>query len=295
MGGATWSSAAYTTRSTEYQTQSREELFSRRRVREDFDPKGISLRESRDSEQNPESTPIIVGLDVTGSMGFIAEHIAKNSLGKLVEGILEKRPISDPHLMMMAIGDAYYDQAPLQVTQFEADIRIAEQLTDLWLEGRGGGNSFESYDLPWIFAANKTSIDSLEKRGKKGYLFTMGDELPPTTPSARSLSSKIGVNLQTDLKVEQALDSAREMYNVFHLIIEEGSFASRQVQRVTSEWKKLLGKKAISVNDYKYISEIIQSIIEINEGASPDDVIDQWEVSACRKAVEYSIYGPNTQ
>lgn len=295
MGGATWSAAEYTTRSATYSKQSREELFSKRRVREDFDPKKITVRESCDSVQNPNSTPLIVGLDVTGSMGFIAEHIAKNSLGKLVEGIISTKPISDPHVMMMAIGDIFNDEAPLQVTQFEADIRIAEQLTDLWLEGRGGGNSFESYDLPWIFASEKTKIDSFDKRGKKGYLFTIGDELPPTTAPASTLRNRIGVNFQQDIKLDESLAMAQEKYHVFHIIVEEGSFAKRNLPEVNQRWKSLLGKRAINLKHYEYISEVIQSVIQVSEGNDPQDVIDQWQEPMCRKTVEYALYGPTGQ
>ena len=82
--------------------------------------------------------------------------------GIMVEEILARKPVSDPHILCMGIGDVLCDQAPLQVTQFEADIRIAEQLEKLWLEKGGGGNSCESYNLPWYFAAMHTAIDCFE-------------------------------------------------------------------------------------------------------------------------------------
>ena len=61
--------------------------------------------------------------------------------------------------IIAAIGDSKSDLGPLQVTQFEADIRIAEQLLDLWLKGR------ESFGIsPNIFAAGETVFPHLSVR-----------------------------------------------------------------------------------------------------------------------------------
>ena len=75
--------------------------------------------------------------------------------------------VTDPQFLCAAIGDSKSDKTPLQVTQFESDIRIIRQLTDLYLEGGGGGNYGESYHLLWYFAAYRTAADCFEKRGKK--------------------------------------------------------------------------------------------------------------------------------
>lgn len=296
MGGGTFSASDYSTRSATLASKSRHEVFQKRSINKDFDPKFISLRESCDSDDSPESTAIIIGLDVTGSMGFIAEEINKNKLGPLVEGILERKPVTNPHIMCMAIGDITCDDAPLQVTQFEADNRMADQLSDLWLEGGGGGNNYESYDLPWIFAATKTKIDCFEKRGKKGYLFTMGDELPPRTAGRQLLNETLGTGAQSDLAVEDYLEMAQKQYHVFHIIVEEGSFCKYgRKERAFEAWDELLGKRAIKMNNYQYVAEIIQSVMEVNEGANPEDVISQWQDKNAREAVEYSLYGPSGQ
>src|SRR5215472_13749126 len=85
-----------------------------------FDPTAFGMRESRKSELNPQPTPIIAALDVTGSMGRVVEAMRKG-LGLLFEQIIERRPVSDPHVLAMAIGDFECDRAPVQATQFEAD------------------------------------------------------------------------------------------------------------------------------------------------------------------------------
>ena len=208
MGASRWNPNEWKRYSRRVCQQSREEIFSSYEMDPYLDPASIDLRESRDSAQNPNSTPLIVAVDVTGSMGILAEQLVKRGLRPLFEEIIDRRPISDPHVMAMAIGDANCDDAPLQVTQFEADITVAEQIEKIWLEGGGGGNCHESYNLPWLFAATKTASDSIEKRGKKGYLFTVGDEECPPGLKGRQIKQVLGVGAEQDMSSEEILSVA---------------------------------------------------------------------------------------
>jgi hypothetical protein len=225
------------------------EVFRSTRINEALNPKGILVRESCDSEANPASNALIIGLDVTGSMGIIAHTMAKEGLGTLIEGILDRKPVVDPHIMFMAIGDVRSDEAPLQVSQFEADIRIAQQLQDIYVEGHGGGNDTESYDLPWYFAATHTKIDCFDKRGRKGYLFTIGDEMPPVGLNQGHIKGVFGTDDQRGYTAEELLHMAEEKYNVFHVIVEQGNFARRNVKGVVGAWRELLGKRAIPLSN----------------------------------------------
>jgi hypothetical protein len=276
MGNQRWDSNDYTTyaRSTKIETLSREQVFTSRNVNKLLDPKNIVLRESCDSVNNPNSTPIIFGLDVTGSMGFIAESIAKEGLAALMTEIHESLPVTDPHLMFMAVGDIRTDQGPLQVSQFEADLNVIEQLRMLWLEGNGGGNNTESYDLPWYFAAHRTSIDSFNKRNKKGYLFTFGDELPPNEPLPESGLKRIfGGQIQTAGTPAELLEQAREKFKVFHIIAEEGSYCRSSKTKVRGQWTELLGNNAIFMKDHKDLVDIVIATLRIAEGADINEVI----------------------
>ncbi len=290
MGYSRWDDSDWKTYSARTSVSTREQIFSNHKIFEDFNPQKVTLRESRDSDLNPLSTPLIFGLDVTGSMGIIAEKMAKEGLGALVNGILDRVPVTDPHIMIMGIGDANCDRGPLQVTQFESDIRIAEQLSNIWLEGGGGGNSYESYDLPWYFAANKTSTDAWEKRGKKGYLFTIGDELPSPGINGSDLQRIFGKGQYTETVSSTAsLADAQEKYNVFHIIVEQGDFCRRNKEEVVSKWKRILDRRAIRLNDYNCISQVIISAIEVSEGRDPEDVINSWEIPKVKDAVRYAL------
>lgn len=267
MGGGTFDPKAYRAFTASTAGKSTHDIYSSRSINKNLDPAGVKIRESRDSEDNPNSTPLIVGIDVTGSMGMLADVIAREGLGTLFTGVLERKPIPDPHVMFMAIGDANCDSAPLQVSQFEADKRIIEQLTQIYLEGGGGGNNFESYNLPWYFAAFHTEHDSMIKRGKRGYLFTVGDEEAPRPLTKAQIKRFIGDDVETELSTKDLLQAAQRTYDVFHIIIEEGSHARSHRTEVLNSWRELLGQRVISLSDHRKLAETIVSAIEVAEGA----------------------------
>lgn len=283
MGNSRFDSTSYRTYSDTHslRSASREQVFTSRKIPQALDPKKIVIRESCDSHANPNSTPIILGLDVTGSMGFIAEQIAKEGLPELMERTYAELPVTDPHLMFMGIGDVRCDQAPLQVSQFEAGaIPLIEQLRTMWLESGGGGNHFESYDLPWYFAAYKTSIDSFAKRGEKGFIFTIGDEMPPPGLTQRDLLATFGEGQHVDPgSTPELILEAQKTFKVFHIIAEEGNYCRGRVNQVRQAWVNLLGPNVINMRDHKQLAEIIVSTLKVANGANVNNVINESQIS----------------
>jgi len=266
MGSGTFDPGKYRAYASTTVGKTTAEVFTSSSIKAALNPKGVAVRESRDSLDNPQSTPIIVALDVTGSMGILADTIARKGLGTLFTGIIDRKPVSDPHVMFMAIGDVECDRSPLQVSQFEADNRIVEQLTDIYIEHGGGGNGHESYELPWYFAAFHTVHDSLIKRGKRGYLFTVGDEPIGPGLSKEDLVQFLADGAERDFTTRECLEAAQRMYDCYHIIIKEGSHASSNLKSVTETWMPLLGQHVIQLADHTKLSETIVSIIEVAEG-----------------------------
>jgi hypothetical protein len=252
------------------------DLYQSRGMKEYYDPSKIKVRESRDSEDNPLSTAIIVGLDVTGSMGYLSEEIAKNSLNKTMLEIYDKEPVTNPHIMFQAIGDSKSDRAPLQATQFEADIRIAEQLLDVFFEGGGGGNGGESYCLSWYFADTRTDIDCYIKRGKKGYIFTIGDECCHDSLTREEIKRVFGDDAERDFSAKELYQSAAKKYNIFHIVTKAGSYKN---QKSGKAWEKLIPGRVIELEpeQLKYLAELFVSVMQLTEGGNKKDIVGQWK------------------
>lgn len=276
MGTGRWDPTDWTSYAKSTSSRPAAAIFTSRGLHEDLDPKKITIRESRDSDANPNSTPVIAACDVTGSMGMIADYFVKTGLGKFFEEVIERKPVPDPHLMVMGIGDFNFDRAPLQVSQFEADLSIAQQLEKVYVEGGGGNNDSESYDMAVYFAAYHTSTDCYEKRGKKGYLFTIGDEMPPSGTSKVLIEKHTADKVQATAEFADTIAAAEKMYNYYHIIVAEGSYARRRPAEVKKAWTDLIGQNAVVLDDYHSLSELMVSLIEINEGRDKDDVVGSW-------------------
>ena len=241
-----------------YATNSIGEIFSRRSLDNGMDPKNIELRESRDSEEHPNSVSIILGLDVTGSMGKIPHDLVKDGLPNIMGRVMEAG-IDDPQLLFLGIGDHKVDRAPLQIGQFESNDELLDKwLTNLYLEGGGGGNGGESYHLAWYFAATRTSIDCFEKRSQKGIIFTIGDEPVHRDLSRESINRFIDGE-ERSYTASELLSMAQEKYHVYHIHIVHGARSSDD--RVIGGWKELVGDNLFLIKNKKDIPNIISSTI----------------------------------
>lgn len=278
MGSGTYSPSDWRAYASKTKHKRAEEVFRSNTLDKDVDPRNVKVRESRDSANHPASTAIIIALDQTGSMNSVLERIVRKDLGVAFEEIINRRPVNDPQIMLMTFDDAHYIQdGCLQVSQFESETNpLTEQIDKTWLTNYGGGNASESYHLPLYFAATRTSIDCFEKRGKKGYLFTIGDEETPPALTRDQIAAIIGDSVEADFSYEDCLRMAEKMYHVFHVMVAEGSHFRYAGDTVKKKWSQVLGERALLLTDHSKLGEVIVSAIQITEGALVDDVVNSW-------------------
>lgn len=227
MGSGSWTTASFVNYATTrgYDTDSRgvvttnysnQEMFKSKELDSSLNPKNV-VRECCDSKEHPNTVPVILALDVTGSMGQAAVEISKK-LNNIMTKLYEQ--VEDIEFMVMGIGDLSYDRFPIQASQFESDIRIAEQLEKVYFEFGGGGNSYESYTAAWYFGARHTKLDCWN-RGKKGVIITIGDErLNPYLPvSGRrsGLGITTGDTLQADVETKDLYMETSEKFDIYHI------------------------------------------------------------------------------
>ncbi len=242
-----------------------QQLFTQRRLHPMLDPKNV-VRECRDSEDHPATVPVILALDVTGSMGAASAEVAKK-MNQVMLTLYDR--IKDVEFLVMGIGDLSYDRAPIQMSQFESDIRIAEQLDMVYLEHGGGGNAFESYTAAWYMGLHHTDLDAW-KRGRKGLIITMGDEpLNPYLP-AKPLAAAVGDGLQADVETRALYAEAARKFDICHMHVLHGQ-GNRYFDQVRNTFGKLLPAGRLISVDVEGISDALIRVIE-EHAKKPGDV-----------------------
>ena len=208
----------YDTTTLRASVKSVQEAYKQTRLHPSLNPKGV-IRECVNNEEHPNTIPVILALDVTGSMGNACKEVAE-ALGIIMVDLYKK--FKDIEICIMGIGDLAYDDAPIQISQFESDIRIAEALDKVWMEHGGGGNTYESYTGAWYMALRHTKLDC-HKQGRKGIIITMGDEaLNPYLPQ-RELEAVTGDSLQDDIETPDLYEEVSKKFDIFHIAVDDKS------------------------------------------------------------------------
>ncbi len=233
---------------------------------ETLDPKKFKagIREARDSTDHPNSKPVFVGLDVTGSMRDVPRMI-QGKLPTLMGLLVRKGYLADPAICMSAIGDANYDRVPLQVGQFESGIEIDDDISNIYMEGGGGGNMHESYDLALFFLARCAKFDAWEKRQQKGYAFIICDEELEGSVRKEHVERVYGssMGLESDIAIEDLMAEVLERWELYVIIPKMTSHFNDP--KYSARWRKLLNERVLMLDDPNGISELIASTIGILE------------------------------
>lgn len=282
MGGGTWSTAGYaatTKAKIDSGTTFGYDRYARRsgvtEPHESLDPLVTAKNgfiESRDSDEHPNSVPIVIGVDQTGSMGSVPRTVQKKLAG-ILDLVMLRGYVEDPQIAISAYGDCHADpvRTAVQFSQFESDNRVDDALDNLLLWGGGGANGGETMTGIW-YMMTKVQSDAWEKRGKKGYAFFVADEIAldlelqhvkefagdgqPLAPlSAKELAAKIS-----------------ERWDVYILLIDN---MSAKMQGSEAFYTSLFGKENVLVlEDADAVSETVAGVIGVKEGTVDIDEVE---------------------
>jgi hypothetical protein len=275
MGAGTWDTGAYTSsKSTRAATGTPDFAYTRSAtsVHTNLNPARITAKpfgklESRDSTDHPESNPVLVCFDVTGSNINRAVDF-QQKLPNLMT--LLNKYLTDPQVAVAANDDyKVVGNNSIQISDFESDNRVDDHIRNIWLVGNGGGNNGESYDLLLYAAGHKMVLDSVEKRNKKGYMFLYADELIFPHVLKAEVSDVFGDKIEKDIPIAEVIEDAQKNFSIFVIWPRGGE------DRAHEQYKKLFGEENVLVSQHpNLLCELIASTVGLYESkATPDSVI----------------------
>jgi hypothetical protein len=191
------------------------------------------------------SAPLIIVVDETGSMGDWPATIFSKLPYLENEG---KEYLGDDfEICFMAIGDAYCSEKyPLQVRPFAKGLELKKCLKELVIEGGGGGQTTESYDLAALFADRKITVPN----AVKPIIIFIGDEQCYDTVDKDQAKKLLGINLEKTLPIEQLFDSLKDKFSVYLIRkpynVSGTNTTSEEDRRITSHWSRLIGDDHIA-------------------------------------------------
>ena len=193
-----------------------------------------SMVDPRRSIECKSKNPIIVAVDVTGSMARWPAEIF-DRLPLLYMTLSQYRP--DLEICFAAIGDARYDKWPLQVTDFAKGYDLEQHLKALFGEG-GGGDGPEGYGLFAWHLKHHVKVDAAEDAP---FLIVYGDAPMHEKVTRDEIRKVWGVQADDQDAIELWKEVAKK-YNTWFLRRPTGS----RNDEVDQQWFRALGPERVA-------------------------------------------------
>ncbi|MHA1378814.1 MAG: hypothetical protein ACTSRG_10570 [Candidatus Helarchaeota archaeon] len=213
--------------------------------------------------------PIVVVVDVTGSMKewprIIFEKLCilyNEALFFLPNELKDSFEIS-----FSAIGDAYSDSAPLQITDFAEGAELDENIKSLYPEGGGGGQTRETYELAAYYYLKHCDMPNALNNPKPLLIF-VGDEGYYSKINRNHIQNLIGDNLKTDQISKNIFKKLTQKFDVYILRVKYSSAESEK--RIHNDWVKVLGENNVIL--MKQPRRIVDTILGIIATS-----VDMWD------------------
>lgn len=186
-------------------------------------------------------SPIVYAFDVTGSMGGLPKIIF-DKMPMMAGQLAKKGYLDDVMVSLSAVGDALSDSAPVQVCDFSAVKNLDEWLQRIWIEGGGGGQAQESYELTAYFYARMCEIPNAET---PIFLFT-GDEGFRETMPVSYLEYLFGGKHESTY-AKSIFDELKRKFkgNVFLIHRRYDAMGGLNDRGIVEQWENALGKERV--------------------------------------------------
>lgn len=197
------------------------------------------------SLETKSESPLVIACDVTGSMGDwpatmfsklpYLELEGKEYLGETME------------ISFAAVGDVYSDSYPLQVRPFTSGTDLKKRLEELVIEGGGGGQTQESYDLCALYYARKVKMPN----AIKPIFIFIGDEGLYDFVDKDYAKRYTKIDTEGRMSSKQAIEELKKKYTVYLIRKPYENTGTNSMsdtdKRIYKQWENCLDEDHISI------------------------------------------------
>ncbi len=222
-------------------------------------------RHTIDSDLNPvgkkvvsqSKHPIVIVLDVTGSNINFA-RLVYDKLPMFYGNIEQKGYVKDFDICICAVGDAKYDNYPIQIGTPAKGIEIDSWLEKIVLESGGGGNEYESYEVMAHYLANNTEF----REDAEPVLFFIGDEATSEIVSRRECE-RVGIECAEDYNPWPEL---RKKFKDNVYVMLNKYCGDNFNERFTKTWQKVMPPEhTIKIPEEKAIVDLMLGVLALQK------------------------------
>jgi hypothetical protein len=110
-----------------------------------------------------------------------------------------------------------------------------------------------------------TALDSWEKRGRRGYLFIIGDEMAYGRVKPAQVHAVIGDRINEPLALKAILAELQQKFDVYFILPAAAGHGGDA--QILGFWRKLLGQNVIALEDLDAVCETIALTVGLGEQA----------------------------
>jgi len=203
-------------------------------------------------------SPLVIAVDVTGSMGEWPATMFSKLPYLEFEG--QEYLGDDMQISFCAIGDSGFDRHPLQVRPFVKGGDLKESLEALIHDKGGGGNAEESYDLAALYYSRNCEMTGAIR--KPIFIF-IGDEgiyHPDFSPNAEGWAR---TKVDGRSSVDSAFNQLRQKFNVYCIRKPYGG----SEKKIHAQWVEYLGADhVVMLQDPNRVVDVIFGLLANETG-----------------------------
>ncbi len=221
--------------------------------------------------------PLVIVSDQTGSMGkWPAVMFSK--LPYLDHEVRTEYLGEDAEICFGAIGDAHCsgedeEDYPLQMRPFSKGAKHKKSFDELVIEGGGGGQTTETYELAALYLARNVHMPN----ALNPIVIFIGDEMPYDSVSKNMAKSIARVTLESAMSTKDIFAELKEKFSVYFI---QKPYDAESIERLGSTSKKIYAKwKTLVGEDHIALLPQADRVVDVIFGilAKESDKIDYFK------------------